>query len=231
MLTLMRHGQASFGAAHYDVLSPLGMEQARAAGRFVQAHGRHFELLCVGPRARHRDTARGVVEGWGVQPEHRAAPELDEFADSVMLLEATRAPAAAEAPPTEEADPQAGGARRADLQRLLRRIGAWADGELVLTNGPTLPEFRARVGAWVRRQLQEDQRGDGPARRTLAVTSAGVIAAVLCEVLALPDSHFLPLVSQVRNASFTELTAWRAQPMLVSFNGTGHLPAALLSAI
>ncbi|MEC8667907.1 MAG: histidine phosphatase family protein, partial [Pseudomonadota bacterium] len=31
-LYLIRHGQASFGADDYDVLSPIGHEQARALG-------------------------------------------------------------------------------------------------------------------------------------------------------------------------------------------------------
>ena len=234
MLTLMRHGQASFGGTHYDVLSPLGTAQAQAAGRFVRAHGRHFDRLCIGPRVRHRDTATGLVEGWGAQPEHCATSELDEFADSHTLLTAVHALAAADAAPPrgDHVDSQAG-PPVADLQRLLRRIGAWAAGDLVLQGGPTLREFRTRVGLWLRSQLHEDQHHGAPgqARGTLAVTSGGVVAAAMCEVLELPDSHFLPLVSQVRNASFTEFMSWRERPMLVSFNGTAHLPAELLTAI
>jgi len=223
MLTLMRHGQASFGAAFYDRLSPLGMAQARAAGAFVQAQSRRFDLVCIGPRERHRDTAQGLIAGWGGQPECRPAPELDEFADTSELLASPGS-----------ADPADGRTNaRNDVQRLLRRIGAWADGDFSLPDGPTLREFRRRTGQWARRQLEEDQGqgADGGPRRTLAVTSAGVVAAVLCEVLDLPDSHFVPLVSQVRNGSFTELMLWRSRPVLVSFNGTAHLPSGLLSAI
>ena len=33
VICLVRHGQASFGAQTYDVLSPAGREQAAVAGR------------------------------------------------------------------------------------------------------------------------------------------------------------------------------------------------------
>ncbi|MCF8967887.1 histidine phosphatase family protein, partial [Pseudomonas carnis] len=32
---LIRHGQASFGADDYDVLSPIGVEQAQVLGRHL----------------------------------------------------------------------------------------------------------------------------------------------------------------------------------------------------
>ena len=38
-LTLVRHGQASFGAANYDQLSDLGMQQSRWLGEYFAAIG------------------------------------------------------------------------------------------------------------------------------------------------------------------------------------------------
>jgi broad specificity phosphatase PhoE len=225
----MRHGQASFGTSHYDRLSPDGCAQAKAAGRFVLEQGRHFDLLCVGPRERHRDTADLLLDAWGHAPARQAEPALDEFADSSSLM-LERAPAAHV---TAGGEPALGPRPRVQLQQLLERIGAWADGELALRDGPTFREFRARVGRWARERLRQDEEAAsaGHARHTLAVTSAGVIAATVCELMDLPDSLFLPLVSQVRNASFTEFAMWRYRPVMVSFNGTAHLPAQLLTHI
>ena len=52
-LYLIRHGQASFGAEDYDVLSALGAEQARALGAYFAARRWPVDALYVGPRARH----------------------------------------------------------------------------------------------------------------------------------------------------------------------------------
>jgi len=43
-LYLVRHGQASFGADNYDVLSPLGHRQAERLGQYLKERGIDFEL-------------------------------------------------------------------------------------------------------------------------------------------------------------------------------------------
>lgn len=214
MLILMRHGQASFGSAHYDQLSALGLEQARASGVFLRERALPCHAVCVGPRARHQATAFALVDAWGVSCERRDESDLDEFTENV------RAAVVVPGPGETQAD---------DLQlmALMRRIGAWADGDLVLPGSPTLPEFRERIGHWVRRTLS----GTDKAATVMAVTSAGVVAAALCEVMDLPDSMFLPLVSQVRNASMTEIAMSRGRPVICSFNGQAHLPHRLLTVI
>jgi len=211
MLTLIRHGQASFGTADYDKLSQNGCAQARATGHFLRTQNQRYDLLCVGPRERHRATAQFLTDTWGQSPVQHVDPALDEFSSNNTLVDGS----------TQQ--PQA------QLQTLLfDRIGAWAAGERVLADGLTLRAFRDRVGRWARTQLQCDDTLAAE-RHTLAVTSAGVITAIVCELMGLPDSAFLPLVCQVRNASFTELTRWRDQPALVSFNVTAHLPTALIT--
>ena len=69
LVLLVRHGQASFGADDYDVLSEAGWEQGRVLGRaladVVPAAVLHGEMR------RQRDTALGMAEGagWDGQPE------------------------------------------------------------------------------------------------------------------------------------------------------------------
>ena len=55
---LIRHGQASFGADDYDVLSPLGVLQAQIAGRHLADLGLHFDRCLSGDLSRQQDTAR-----------------------------------------------------------------------------------------------------------------------------------------------------------------------------
>lgn len=60
VLTLVRHGQASFMAEDYDRLSPTGEEQARRLGRYWTSRGIVFDRVCHGPAKRHIRTAELV---------------------------------------------------------------------------------------------------------------------------------------------------------------------------
>ncbi|MEI2821408.1 MAG: histidine phosphatase family protein [Marmoricola sp.] len=64
---LVRHGQASWGAADYDVLSPLGETQATAVGRALKDV--QPTVVVHGEMKRQADTARLAVEaaGWAIQ--------------------------------------------------------------------------------------------------------------------------------------------------------------------
>lgn len=65
-ILLVRHGQASFGAADYDALSDLGKEQARVLGAVLK--DRPFDVVVAGAMRRHAQTA----EAFGV-----SNPEID----------------------------------------------------------------------------------------------------------------------------------------------------------
>ena len=55
-LYLVRHGQASFGAANYDQLSPLGQRQCLRLGEYFRAKGRRFGTLISGTLMRQRQS-------------------------------------------------------------------------------------------------------------------------------------------------------------------------------
>lgn len=81
-LLLIRHGQASLGAADYDVLSPLGVIQARRLGDHLAGMVRP-DLIVTGPRVRQRDTATHMIaaaRARGAQfPDPVLRPEFDEY--------------------------------------------------------------------------------------------------------------------------------------------------------
>lgn len=219
MLTLMRHGQASFGQDHYDRLSALGIDQAGATGRFFLERSQCWPLLRVGPRERHRDTAAAIegVCAWGRawQQDH----DLDEFIDNAGSLAADTP-----APSPCSAEPVIHDARRAAMAQ---RITAWVAGDTEIEGSISFAEFRARAGKWVRQQLAMGDRS----QPQLAVTSGGFIAAAVCEVMELPDKMFVPVVSQIMNASLTQFGVTRSQIVLSCFNSTAHLSPQLLSRI
>jgi len=67
-LILIRHAQASFGAADYDELSPLGHEQSRALGQALKALEIVPDAVCLGAQKRHRQTLEGINQALGPRP-------------------------------------------------------------------------------------------------------------------------------------------------------------------
>jgi len=66
---LVRHGQASFGAASYDVLSEVGYRQAELTALELRRRGARVECVVAGTLARQRDTAANgfsILTGYGL---------------------------------------------------------------------------------------------------------------------------------------------------------------------
>src|SRR5438477_487415 len=61
ILTLVRHGQASFFDANYDQLSPLGERQMRVLGEYWARRGIGFDEIFFGPRVRQQRSAELAV--------------------------------------------------------------------------------------------------------------------------------------------------------------------------
>lgn len=59
---LIRHGQASFGADDYDVLSPVGVEQAQVLGRHLADLGITFDRCVSGELRRQQHTATAAFD-------------------------------------------------------------------------------------------------------------------------------------------------------------------------
>ncbi len=58
---LIRHGQASFGADDYDMLSPLGVRQAQVVGQHLVDLDLRFDRCISGDLLRQQDTARHAL--------------------------------------------------------------------------------------------------------------------------------------------------------------------------
>ena len=62
---LVRHAQASFGAADYDQLSALGQRQAVLLGQWWRQTGRRIDSIAMGTLQRHRQTAEACLTALG----------------------------------------------------------------------------------------------------------------------------------------------------------------------
>ena len=107
-ILLVRHGQASFGAADYDDLSPTGHEQSRVLGAALAARGVVPDLLVAGEMRRHGQTAAGVLDGAGWTTDVEVDAGWNEF-DHLQVLAVHDQPTTAE-----------GESEKAAFQRVVR---------------------------------------------------------------------------------------------------------------
>ena len=86
-LYLVRHGQASFGAADYDNLSDLGVQQSVRLGEYFAQKGIPFDAVLTGSLRRHTQTWNGIAQGAGLDHTPLVWPGLNEY-DSEAVIQA-----------------------------------------------------------------------------------------------------------------------------------------------
>jgi broad specificity phosphatase PhoE len=212
-LFLVRHGQASFGSADYDRLSPLGVQQSVWLGEYFAQRGIRFDRIATGSQRRHRQTAQGILEGMSHAAEIDTLPGLDEY-DFAALYRASTSPQdeARERP----AHPTAQDKR--DFYRQLRRaLRLWADGHLDEKMSETWQHFQQRVRAALHDAVST------PAKCVLLVTSGGPMGVTAQYALDAPDQAAIDLSMQVRNACFCQYFAVEQSLRLATFNLVPHL--------
>lgn len=221
ILTLVRHGQASFGSLNYDELTPLGVAQAAQTGVHFAQRKTTFDRIVSGPLQRQRQTAGAIIRQLPAACDVDVVGALQEFAEpSQILASVANMPGGAShahaAVSTSERMTHYGGA-----------IQAWANGTLALEGALSSAAFVHLVTDWFDQTVSERRRGS----RTLAVTSAGVIAACLVRHFALPASRLSEFASVLQNCSVTEFVFSANRRSLLNFNNTTHLSDALVSAM
>jgi broad specificity phosphatase PhoE len=219
-IVLIRHGQASFGQACYDALSPLGEEQARVLGRSLASLGPPVEAVYCGDQQRQRQTAAALLEsaGWRVDPQlHPGFNEFDFEAVLRSQLPAmiVREPALAE--DIERLTQDRGAFKRVFEGAMLR----WVSGRHDDPGVESWPAFTRRVVAALAPIAATHARGE----RVLVCTSGGPIAALVGHLLGLAPETALRLNWQILNASCTRLRCNREGLALAGFNCAAHLEA------
>lgn len=212
-LVLVRHGQASLGAADYDRLSDLGRRQARLLGRYWAETGHAFDRVVVGPLRRHQETfeelALGVREGGALLPEPLVEEDLCEH----QAVEVVRRMIAREAPAPEPST----SLKDAWFRHFDRIMRAWIEGATVFEDLENWQQARARVRSALPR-LVEPADVD-----TLAVTSGGFVCMTIGEILKLDDLAVYELALELRNGAWAELRLASTGPRLMAFNAAPHL--------
>lgn len=228
-LLLIRHGQASLGAADYDVLSPLGIVQARRVGAHLARMIDPPAAIYSGPLRRQRDTASHLVaaarEAGAEFPEPVLAPGLDEYPAIVVMQRHLQRLADADAalvPHLEglRAHPRGSLEHRRSFEAAFQHVMRhWHDDRLGDPEIEPHHAFQSRVERTILELFERHGRG----ATILATTSAGPIGVALKLGLGTDSWSGLKASFVVVNASMTELKSRGESPTLTMFNAIPHL--------
>ncbi|NIC43019.1 histidine phosphatase family protein [Aquabacterium sp. A08] len=205
---LVRHGQASFGAADYDQLSPLGHQQSVRLGEHWREHGLRFDAVLTGSLRRHRQTWEGLAQGLGWAAEPLVWPGLNEY-DSEAVIEAIHAQ-----PPAHPTSPEG---YRQHFRLLRDGLRQWMAGVVSPRGMPTYPEFLHGVTSALE-HARTQHRGN-----VLVVSSGGPISTAVGHVLGTTPETTIEMNLRMRNTSVSELAHNPKRCTLVSFNTLPHL--------
>ncbi len=195
---LVRHGQASFGQADYDVLSPVGERQARVVGEELAARGVRPADVLSGRLLRQRRTAEIAVAAAGLDVEVAEDVRWNEY-DHIGLVADFVDP-----PPTDPREFQSA---------LDKALLSWARGEPAAIAG-AFADFAAAGAAAMA------AAADGGT--AVVFTSGGVVAALCAGLLGLGPDGVVALNRVAVNAAITKVVIGRSGSTLVSFNEHGH---------
>jgi broad specificity phosphatase PhoE len=217
-LYLIRHGQASFGAADYDQLSSKGMEQSRLLGAWFKRCGIDVHYAVAGRLKRHLQTAESFFDGYGESSQWLPRLHFDcgfNEVDAVDMMSPTNARKGAEAPKDGTvsmtfADYKAG------LKPAYLR---WASGLYDHEYGDPFPAYSARCAAAVTKAIDLASPGEA----VTAFTSGGTIAMICRQVLELGDATTSSLMWLIGNTSVSRLVLDQDRLVLTLFNSTAHL--------
>ncbi|MFI8610762.1 histidine phosphatase family protein [Pseudomonas sp. NPDC077649] len=215
---LIRHGQASFGADDYDVLSAIGVRQAEVLGEHLNQLGIVFDRCVSGSLRRQQHTANAALQRMSDAPPLDIDAAFNEFdADAVIR---------ALLPGILPEEPEAlhilrnGAQNRAEFQRLFSKlIARWVCGEYEQPGLQSWQAYVEQVEGGLARILEQAR-----SKQNIAVfTSGGTITALLRLITGVPADKAFELNWQIVNTSLSQLKFRGREVSLASFNSHVHL--------
>lgn len=205
---LVRHGQASLGAANYDQLSALGMQQSQRLGQYWREMGLRFDAVLCGTLQRHAQTLEGTSQGMDVPLKATPYPGLNEY-DADAVIQAIH--------PAPRPRPTDKDSYRQHFQLLREGLHQWAQGSIEPFGMGSWTQFVAGIT-----DALDDAR-QRHAGNILVVSSGGPISIALGQIMGMSAQASIELNLQMRNTSISELRTTAHGFRVVSFNTLPHL--------
>lgn len=210
-LYLVRHGQASFGAANYDKLSELGHRQSVRLGQYFAERKLPFETVLTGTLARHAQTWSGIAEGAGLDLAPVLWPGLNEFDSTAVIAAIHPEPLG----PTDTTE-----AYKRHFRLLRDGLTQWMNGVVSPKGMPSYNEFVAGVTSALD-HVRKHHTGN-----VLIVSSGGPISTAVGHILGTVPEKTIELNMQIRNSAVTEFRYTPKRHLLLTFNSLAHLDGA-----
>jgi broad specificity phosphatase PhoE len=207
-LYLVRHGQASLGAADYDQLSALGAQQSQRLGEHWRAQGLQFDAVITGTLKRHAQTLEGIQMGLKDARPALLWPGLNEY-DSEAVIRSVHAGELVK-PTTPEGYKQ-------HFRQLRTGLMQWMQGDVTPEGMPAFADFQAGVVSALT-HVRENCEGN-----VLLVSSGGPISVAVAHVLGLEAANTIELNLRIRNSAVSEFHFNAKRHHLVCFNTLAHL--------
>ena len=207
-LYLVRHGQASFGAADYDNLSELGHRQSVRLGEYFAGKGVRFDTVLTGTLKRQVQTWAGIAQGAGLTVQPALWPGLNEY-DSEAVI-ATVHPHPLAKPDTPEL-------YKHHFRLLRDGLTQWMNGVVSPKGMPSYREFQHGVVSALD-HVRKHCEGD-----VLIVSSGGPIATAVGHVLGTTPETTIELNLRIRNTAVCELAFNPKRHTLLTYNTLAHL--------
>ncbi len=214
VVLLARHGQASFGARNYDVLSERGRAQARLLGAALASRGVTPGRVVHGGMRRHEQTAETMIGAadWDVDTTlDQGWAEFDHQQVIAAHRPAYRRPTVMKADLARTLKPH-----RAFQKVFSEATSRWSSGEHDADYSETFGAFGERV----EEALQRAATREGT---TIVVTSGGCIGMIASGLITGDRSAWSRLNTVTVNASVTKIACSDAGLTLITFNDHSHL--------
>ncbi|APW41549.1 histidine phosphatase family protein [Rhodoferax saidenbachensis] len=207
-LYLVRHGQASFGAADYDNLSELGHRQSMRLGEYFAYKGLQFDAVLTGTLKRHAQTWAGIAQGAKLLHQPLLWPGLNEYESEAVIQ--TIHPEPLTKPETPEM-------YRHHFRLLRDGLTQWMNGVVSPKGMPSYNDFKHGIVSALD-HVRQQHSGN-----VLIVSSGGPISTAVGHVLGTTPETTIELNFRIRNSAITEFAFTPKRHMLSTFNGLPHL--------
>jgi broad specificity phosphatase PhoE len=212
---LIRHGQAHFGSADYDRLTPLGVEQAQVLGRALRERLPRPDAVFCGAMKRQQDTAAHCLAAMDLPPHWSLDAGFDEY-DHRQIVD-------------RQVDRAAMNALNAASDRLrafetlfVSAMQRWQSGAHDAEYAESWTTYRARCLA----ALARVETTLASSQTAFVFTSGGVIACIAQAVLDFPLERYAAFNWRLANAAVTKLVCGRNGRFVSTLNEHAHFEGA-----
>ena len=231
LITLIRHGQASFGAANYDQLSPTGFVQSIYLGELFARQQQAFDRVYMGAMVRHQQTAETCLQAAGctLKPVIHAGFNEFDHEQVLMKLDSTRFP-------DKHALMQCIAASQHPKKTLGKLFGEamqrWQCGQFDDDYSETWQQFQSRSvnalhdivaqSGLDQSNGQQDTQQHSLEHHSVVFSSGGVISVIVQALMGLSDEATFALNWSLVNCGMTQIRTDGHKHSVLSINEHNH---------